>query len=705
VSRPSLREALFRPRAVALVGISDDAGKTAGRPLRFLRKHGYAGSIYPINPNRASVQGERAYARLVDAPGPIDHAYILVNTAAVESAVADCAAAGVTVATILASGFAEAGHEGRERQRRIVGLARGRGLRLVGPNSLGVVDTAAPLALTANAAFAAETLPRGRLAVLSQSGSLIGTLVSRGAARGIGFGKLISVGNEADLSVGEIGAALADDPETDAFLLFLETIRAREEMARFAALAHRARKPIIAYKLGRSDVGQALAVSHTGAMLGSDRAVDAFLRHHGILRVDHFETLLEMAPLVAGRAPRALANPRVGVIATTGGGAATVVDRLGLLGVDVSPPSSGTLAKLHAVGVPPQLGPIVDVTLTGTRYEVMRPALDILMEAPEFALILATIGSSAQFQPELAVKPLVDCAREKKPLAVFLTPQADETLRLLAQNGIAAFRTPESCADAIAAYFAWREPAAAVGVREDAIARARAVLRSITGDVLDERQSLALFGALGVPVAPSVILDRAEDPPALPFGYPVAAKVLSPDITHKTEAGGVALDITSAPELTERAEALIASARSRHPDARVEGVLVQPMMRGIAEVLVGYRLDAQAGPVITVGMGGTLAEIYRDYAVRVAPASAAQAAEMIAEVRGFAVLRGYRGKPAGDIPALAQTIAALSMLATLPGPTVLESEINPLIVREPGKGVVAVDGVVRLAADSSSPPR
>jgi acetate---CoA ligase (ADP-forming) len=695
VPRPSLAGALFNPRAVALIGVSDDADKTAGRPLRFLRKHGYAGPIHPINPNRSTVQGERAYSSLADAPSPIDHAYILVNTPAVEAAVAACAEAGVTVATILASGFAEAGEAGAARQRKLLEIARGRGLRLVGPNSLGVIDTATPLALTANAAFAAEILPRGRLTALSQSGSLLGTLVSRGAARGIGFAKLISVGNEADLSVGEIGAALADDPETDAFLLFLETIRARGQMARFAALAHRAGKPIIAYKLGRSEVGQALAVSHTGAMVGSDAAVDAFLRHHGILRVDHLETLLEMAPLVVGRKPPSRNRRSVGVIATTGGGAATVVDRLGTLGVEVAPASARTLAKLKAANVPAEPGPIIDVTLAGTRYEVMRPALDILMEAPEFALVVATVGSSAQFHPELAVKPILDCAREKKPIAVFLTPQADETLRLLAQHDIAAFRTPEACADAVAAYLAWREPPPAAGTAAEALARAASALQAGDGDVLDERQSLALFRALGVPVAESVVFDAAGSPPALPFAFPVAAKVLSPDITHKTDAGGVALEIASPTELGERARTLVAAARSRYPSARIEGVLVQPMERGIAEALVGYRLDPQAGPVVTVGMGGMLAEIYRDYAVRVAPVSAAEAAEMIAEVRGFAVLRGYRGKPRGDVAALAEAIAALSHLAELSGPAVLEAEINPLIVKPAGAGVVAVDGVVR----------
>ena len=596
----SLADALFQPRSVALIGISDDAGKTAGRPLRFLRKHGFAGAIYPINSRRETVQGERAYRSLAEVPGEIDHAYILVNTPAVEDAVAACAERGVTVATILAAGFAEAGAEGRARQQRLVEVAGASGLRLVGPNSLGVINTRCSLTLTANASFHTDALPKGHLTVISQSGSLLGTFISRGGARGIGFAKMISVGNEADLSVGEIGAALAEDTDTDAFLLFLETVRRPEEIARFAALARRAGKPVIAYKLGRSEAGQELALSHTGAMLGSDAAAEAFLRRHGILRVDHLETLLEVAPLMIGRTPPAATAARgVGVVATTGGGAAMVVDRLGVLGVDVAVPGAETAQRLKAAGIAAEPGRILDLTLAGTRYDIMRAALDALLAAPEFALVVAVVGSSAQFNPELAVKPIIDCASHAKPIAVFLTPQADQTLRLLAEHGVAAFRTPEACADGIAAYLRWEPPAVAPSIDEQALIHARAVLDAAPGEVLDERRSSALFEALGVSPAASVTLDLdgALHSP-LPFAFPVAAKVLSADIAHKTEVGGVALGIGSTEELAERARDLVATVRQRRPDARLEGILVQPMTDGVAEVLVGYRRDPQVGPEI-----------------------------------------------------------------------------------------------------------
>ncbi|MEQ9136209.1 MAG: CoA-binding protein, partial [Thalassobaculum sp.] len=327
-------QALLRPRVVAVVGASDDPKKDAARPVRFLRKHGYTGALYPVNPRRDTVLGEKSWPSLAALPACPDHVYIVVGAERVEDAVAEAAGLGVRVATILADGFAETGPEGRARQERLVERAAAGGLRLLGPNSMGVANIVDRVPFTTNAALETGTLLPGRLMALSQSGSLIGTLLSRGAARGIGFAHLVSVGNEADLDVGAIGEAAAGLPEVDAFLLFLETLRRPERLARFAAAAHAAGKPVIAYKLGRSPEAQALAVSHTGALLGSDQAADAFFRDHGILRVDQFEALLELPALLKGRRPDAARAGRpVAVVTTTGGGGEMAVDRLGGAGV------------------------------------------------------------------------------------------------------------------------------------------------------------------------------------------------------------------------------------------------------------------------------------------------------------------------------------------------------------------------------------
>lgn len=703
--------ALFAPGAVALVGVSNDGARLAGGPLRYLRRHGFAGPVYPVNARYPTVQGEPAFRDLASLPGPVDHAYVLLNTDDAIGAVEACAAAGVKVATVLAGGFAEAGPEGVAKQRRLLAAARAGGLRLVGPNSLGLVNLHTGLALSATPAMLAERLIPGRLMVLSQSGSMMGTLLSRGQERGIGFSKAVSVGNEADLTMGEIGEALADDPDTAAFLLFMETIRDAAAMARFAARAHALGKPIIAFKLGRSEAGQEMAVSHTGALVGSDRAADAFLRHHGIIRVDHLETLFELPALIAGRGPPRRGRREgaaVGVVTTTGGGAALVVDRLGMLGVETRAPSRETLDRLAARGVAAQAGRVLDLTMAGTRYDAMRAALETVLAAPEFDLVLSVVGSSAQFRPELAVRPIADSAAgADKPIAAFLAPSAGESLRMLAEAGIAGFRTPESCADAIAAYLDWRGPAAPVDrvPAEAEIAGARAVLAEAAGGQrLNERQALSLFAALGVPCTASVVMAAPDEggdavPPAA-LAYPVVAKILSRDIAHKTEAGGVALGLGGPDELVAAARRMVEAVRHRHPEARIEGVLVQRMERGgLAEVLLGYHRDPHVGPVVTLAMGGVLAEILGDVAVRLAPVSEETARAMVEEVAGLAVIRGYRGLPRGDLDALAAAIAALSRLAGLP--EVVEAEINPLIVRREGEGVVAVDG---LAVLGGTPP-
>jgi acyl-CoA synthetase (NDP forming) len=692
---PTWIEALFRPRAVALIGASSDPAKIGARPLRYLRKHGFTGPIYPINRNREEVLGEPAYPNLEALPGPVDHAYVLVNTGAVEAAVRACVAAGVPVATIIAGGFGEAGERGAASQARLLDIAASGGMRLLGPNSLGVVNPVEGLALTANAAFEAESLLPGRLTVLSQSGSIIGTLFSRGFARGIGFAKLVSVGNEADLGVGEIGGTLVDDPDSDAFLLFLETLRRADDIARFADRAHAAGKPVIAYKLGRSQAGREAALAHTGALAGPDAAADAFLADHGILRVDTFEALLEMAPLVMGRRPPLKRDGAAAVVTTTGGGGAMLVDRLGALGIEVRGATPASGERLAAAGVNVQPGRLIDVTLAGARAEVMETVLDQVLEDEDVDVVVSAIGSSAQFHPDLAVRPLIDRADTEKPLAAFLVPQADESLKLLAEAGVPAFRTPESCADAVRAYLTWRSPRRSSDQSADA-GPAEALLAQARGQILHESHALELFSALGIPCVPSLVVAPGELPPALPFAFPVAAKVLSPDITHKTDIGGVRLDIPDSLGLAAAVRALVDEVKQHQPRAHLDGVLVQRMEHGLAEALIGYRQDAEVGPIVTLGAGGTLAEIYRDVAVRLAPLDRASAREMIEEVRGLATVRGYRGLPEGDLDALADALARLSHLADLQGRRVREAEINPIVIRPDGEGVVAVDGFVAI---------
>ena len=427
-----------------MVGASDDASKTAGRPLRFLRQAGFAGAIYPVNPHRALVQGEKAWAALADLPEVPEHVFVLSGTDSVVETVAECGRLGVKVVTVLASGFSESGTAGAAREDALRAIVRETGVRLVGPSSLGVIHPRAHLLLTANAAFAEPDIPEGRVFVASHSGSMIGALVSRGRARGVGFAGLVSVGNEVDLSIGEICAATLDDPGIDSYVLFLESLHHGPALRSFAREAARRGKPVMAYKLGRSAAAAEMVVTHTGALAGEDDVAEAFLRDCGIARIGILDALLESRPLALRlplRAPQA-ARPRVGIVTTTGGGAAMVVDQLGIRGLDAEPASAATLAKLAVVGIQVNPGRIVDLTLAGARYDVMKGALDILLQSPEFDLVVAVVGSSARLQPELAVKPIIDSAGSAKPLVAMLVPEAPQAIAQLTAAGVPCFRSP-----------------------------------------------------------------------------------------------------------------------------------------------------------------------------------------------------------------------------------------------------------------------
>jgi acetate---CoA ligase (ADP-forming) len=700
----TLREALLSPRRIALVGASASAAKDSGRAQRYLRRHGFAGRLHLVNPTQDEIEGEPCHPSVAAIGEPVDHAFVLVSAARVEAAVADCAQHGVRVVTILASGFAEAGEEGRRLQRRIVATAREAGMRLLGPNSIGVVDVAGRAALSVNAALDAESLLPGPYALVSQSGSMLGAILSRGQARGMGFSKLVSTGNEADLTAGEVADLLVDDPDTGAILLFLESIRDSDSLARMAERAHHQGKPVIAYKLGRSEPGAALTVSHTGGMAGSDAAAGAFLRQLGIARAELLESFLELPALMLAADPaRAPRGRRVAVMTNTGGAGAMVVDQLALRGLEPVPPGAAARARLLEQGVEAGAGPLLDVTLAGTTRERYASVLAELIADEANDLVLPVVGSSAQFKPELALAGVVEACRAAatpKPVGVFLAPQADASLALLAREGVAAFRTPESAADAARALLERRpcrlpQPAPP--------APAALLARIPPGDaVVGGGEALELFAALGIEVARSRIVRAPDGFADLPeqLDHPVVAKLVSPDLPHKTEVGAVALDLRSRRDVEVAARRMLDAVARARPGARLDGVELQRQETGLAEAIVGFRRDREVGPIVVVGLGGVTAEIHRDVAVRMAPATDEEAAAMVDEVAGLAPLRGYRNLPRGDVDALARAIVAVSRLAAVA--EVAEAELNPLLVRAAGQGAVAVDALVRFARSANN---
>lgn len=684
----TLRKAFLQPRSIALVGASPDLKKNNSRPQRFLKRFGYSGTIYPINPSRDEVLGERAYPDLKSAPGPIDHAFIMVPAAAVPEVIDQCCELHIPVATLFTAGFAELGEEGLRRQRDMVKRARAAGLRLLGPNCMGLINVHDRIPLTVNAVIEREELVPGPLSLVSQSGSMTGSILSRAQARGLGFSKLISVGNESDLGVGELTDMLVDDADTGAILLFLETFRDAAKLAEAARRAYAAGKPVIAYKLGRSGVGRQVATSHTGAMTGPDELASAFFREHGIIRVDTFEGLFETAQLVMGHKPPR--GKRVSVITGTGGAAAMVVDRLGVLGADVVGPSADVIRELAAKDIQVSDAPLIDIPMgrsEGGRYSTI---LSALLASDHCDAVVSVIGSSAQ-NPQIIVERVLGTAhRDAKPLGVFLAPRADNALVQLQENGVASFRTPESCADAVNAYLNWKTPGERTDGSQDAAA-ASAVAARFAAQRLSEREAGEVFTALGIATAAHCVLKTGAE--AVSLRGPFAVKLLSPDILHKTDAGMVKLNVTHADVGTE-AQRMLADAQARFPQARLDGVLVQQMERGLAEVIVGYRRDPEVGPVVLLGMGGIAAELHKSISVRIAPVTLATAQEMIEEIRELGVITGFRNLPLGDVQALAAAIRSMSLLANMKARTVSDAEINPLIVKEQAHGVVAVDGLV-----------
>ena len=688
-------QALISPKTVALIGASENAQKLTARPMSFMKMHGFVGDIFPVNPNHAVIDGVKAYKTLKDIPVRIDYAYIMVGTSHVISALEDCARAKVKVVSILADGFAEKGKEGKQLQAKLVQIAKHAGILLIGPNSMGVVDTRSRFCCTTNAAFRSEQLKSGRYAVISQSGSLIGTLLSRGNERGINFTTFVSVGNEACVSVGSIGSLLLDDHDIEGFILFMETVRDPEGLAQFARQAFREGKPIIAYMVGQSDEAQALAVSHTGAMVGNAEATKAYFKSIGISQVNQFEAIFE-APAVLALSNRFQnRQKKVTVVSTTGGGGAMVIDQLAVRGVEIATCPETVRSALSANNIPIGTGKLVDVTLAGAKYDIMKTVISEIIEHEDTGVLLVAIGSSAQFNPDLAVNPIIDAVEEASskaaPVLAFPLPHAVSSMQKLEAGGVPTFRTVESCADCVSLFMSNHSPVPTVSQKLSSTTVK--LISNAKSGTIDELEAGAIFSSLGLQYPNQYDVTADEDIGSVKLKYPVVVKLVSQDLLHKTEMGAIRTDIKNIFELNDAIQEMQENVTRNYPNIQVDRVTIQEMETGVGEALIGFKRDALVGPIVTVAAGGIFTEVYNDYSVHPAPVSIETAQQMIKNVRGFEPLRGFRGMPKGDLDALAECISLVSKLALCAN--ISEAEINPIIIKRKGYGAKCVDALIR----------
>jgi len=689
----NFNQSFFNPRSVAIVGASSNAQKTGARVQRFLVSHGYKGKIYPVNPHREEIFGLKCYPKLTKIHKQIDHVFIAVDGNKIIDAVRDAVSMNIKCATILSGGFSESGSEGLNLEKQILHIAREGNLRVLGPNSIGIINISDSVVLSANAMLDLPNLKKGGLSVISQSGSLIGALLAHGHSRGIGFSKLFSVGNESDLTVGEIGKMLIDDNDTHTIILFLETLRNSVEVSEMARLAYASGKSVITYKLGKSDLGKELAKSHTGAIAGSDEAFNAFVKYNGIKRVEIFESLIEIPNLFKNKILPV--GKRIAIVTTTGGGGAMVVESLSGTDIEVIDPSSliSKLIEKHNINL--NQNKVVDLTIAGTKPEVVSDAIKYFMDNNNCDLVVMVVGSSAKFRPDQAVEPLIKFGKYEKPLAVYIAPDAPEALKLLHQHDIACFRTPESCAEGIRAYLNAKAPKINIeknynfkGVSDK--------LKGYPHKNLSEKNSLEIFKEIGINTVHFEIFSNEEQAKhfASILGFPVAIKILSNDFLHKTEIGGVELNINSMESLISSYQKLSKISNDLNIKENEKKFLMQKMEKGLTEIILGYRIDELVGPIVMIGSGGVMSEIFDDKSIRIAPVEMSDAMEMIKEVKSLISVQGFRGLPKGDMKVLAQAIVQISQLASVR--EIKDAEINPIIIKEGQEGLVAVDGLITL---------
>ncbi len=692
-------DAILRPSTVAVIGTSRSPHTIGHEILANIVNYGFTGAVYPVNPNAPTIHSIKAYPSVAAIPDPIDLAVIVVPKERVPPVVEECGQKGVRGLVVISAGFKEVGGSGVEAERQLVHAVKRYGMRMVGPNCMGVLN--ADPAVSLNATFAPTMPPFGHAAFVSQSGALGVSVLDYAVEYGIGISQFVSVGNKPDVSGNDLLLQWEDDPTVGVILMYVENFG---NPRRFLEIASRItkRKPIIAVKSGRSKVGAKAASSHTGALAASDAAVDALLAQAGVLRAGSIEELFDMAMAFQGQPlPR---SSRTAVLTNSGGPGILAADALEPQGMELVELSRETIARLEPL-FPPEatLRNPLDM-IASAKAADYRTALDALLADATVDSAVAIFVPPLGIRAEDVAEAIVTVAKQYPAKPVLAVLMGREGLRAgraeLHRAGIPAYIFPESAARALGALRRHREWRARpdVQVRQLPVdrERARRVLHA-TGDrrKLSELEVLEVLGAYGIPTAPARLARDPEDAvrAGSEVGYPVVLKIVSPQIIHKTEVGGVRTGIATAVELKQAWVEMFDGVSRAVPQAAIDGMLVQRMVHGGRETIVGFSHDAAFGPLVMFGLGGIYVEALGDVQFRVAPIGPLDAHDMLHGIRGVAILNGVRGAPPVDFAALADVLQRVSQLA-VDFPEIAELDINPLLAFP--DGVTAVDARILL---------
>ncbi|WP_222946672.1 acetate--CoA ligase family protein [Caballeronia sp. EK] len=699
-------ERLVNPRSIAIVGASNDARSISGQPMRFLMQHGYRGTLFPVNPKYAEIDGVACSPSIAALPDTPDLALILVAAKRVPQMLRKCGERGIPYAIVYSSGFAEAGDAGAALQQECADIAKRFGLRVIGPNCQGLVSTSGPVYAGFGAPFGVP-YRSGNLSLISQSGGFGCALLLMADELGIGLRHFITTGNEADVSLLDLVDACIDDPHTSLIAAYIEGLKDARRLVDVARRALDAGKPILAWKVGNTIDGAKAAASHTANLGGASALYRTAFRQAGVIEVSDVADLGDYAKAFGmRRLPR---GGRVAVVTLSGGAGILATDVCVQNGMSLPSLACDTLERLRPL-VPAfaSLNNPIDLTagiLADPR--IFADTLQIIADDPNIDSIAIMAAAASGDVAHAMAKAIARVnGATTKPLIVSWNARremANDAYGVLEAAGVPLFPTPVRCARALAALSAYAQARREHDVRRHVlrpahrfVPHARALL-SQSGSDLTEHAAQDLLCAYGIDAPKSALAGDCDEArvAARSIGFPLVIKVQSPDIAHKTEAGAVRIGVRDEAMLVEAHDAILASARHHVPGARIEGVLLQEEIRDAVEIIVGIENDPSFGPAVMCGLGGIYAEVLKDVAFRLAPVTRDEAHAMIRELRAYAILKGARGKPAADIDALADTIVALSDMALDLEDCLSELDINPLFVLPQGQGVRAGDALAR----------